>query len=121
MRKFDPVYLSLLLSLAPTWLLAATTPNSAIATGDCAVAVNASGQAVVTITASCDKQTAATVQKLRQQQAEQRRKIAQVDKRQNETTQDVSALQRQIADLTAAVKTRATGFKPPRPKFAVFK
>lgn len=107
MRKLDPVYLSLLLSLAPTWLLAATAPISAIATGDCAVAVNASGQAVVTITASCDKQTAATVQKLLEQQAEQRRKNAQVDKRQNETAQDVSALQRQIADLTAAVKTIA--------------
>jgi tetratricopeptide (TPR) repeat protein len=107
MRKVDSVCLLLLLGLAPVRLLAAApaTAVTAIAKGDCAVAVNASGQAVVTVTASCDKQTAATVQKLLEQQAEQRRKNAQVDKRQSGTEQDVAAMQRQIAELTAAVKT----------------
>ncbi len=124
MRKLDSVGFSLLLGLAPLPLLAAPTaaPITAIAKGDCAVAINASGQAVVTVTASCDKQTAATVQKLLEQQAEQRRKNAQVDKRQSGTEQnvvalqkqqsatgqDVAALQRQVQALTAAVKTITT-------------
>lgn len=84
---------------------ASSGQQTATATGSCGVAINASGQAQVTVTNNCDAKTAAIVEKLLKKSARQEQQIGDLNGSLQSMAGDLDALRREVKGLTAAVTT----------------
>jgi tetratricopeptide (TPR) repeat protein len=94
--------------------LRAAQPNQvATASGKCAIAINASGQAKVTVTNHCDAMVAQTVQNLLNKTNLHDRAIRQNDARLQDVEADNARLKRQIEAVSATVVTLLDGAKAP--------